>query len=459
MKNDPRGHFIEAALADAGLESSEWPGRTALMERAIEAFTSATGAAPAWAWLVPGRIEVFGKHTDYAGGRSLVTAVPRGFALVASPRDDGRVVARDARWNASTVIHSNDQSTAFHGWANYIAVVTRRLSRNFPGATLGIDITFVSDLPRAAGVSSSSALVVGVALALIRRGGLDARPEWQAVIHDRLDLAGYLGAVENGLTFRSLAGTSGVGTHGGSEDHTAILNCRPGAVSAFSYVPTRPLGDAHVPDDWRFIIMPSGVEAAKAGGARLRYNTASLATQALADVWRRHAGETEVRTLAHVLSTDANAETTLREAITRHPHTDFSFEALDRRLSHFLAEDARVLPALAAFQAGNRDRLGALTLASQSEAESLLGNQIPETSALAELAREAGAFAASSFGAGFGGSVWALATAGDAEAVTERWRAAYAARFPALATGAPAIVRPGTAALRLDLPAGQKIES
>lgn len=458
MRNDPRGHFIESALEAAGLESSEWPGRTALMARAIEAFRSAVGSAPVWGWLVPGRIEVFGKHTDYAGGKSLVTAVPRGFAMVASPRDDGRVVARDARWNASTIVNAHEHTTVFHGWANYVAVVTRRLARNFPGATLGLDLTFVSDLPRAAGVSSSSALVVGVALALIRRAGLEERPEWRAVIQDSLDLAGYLGAVENGLTFRSLAGTSGVGTHGGSEDHTAILNCRPGSVSAFSYVPTRPLGEAHVPADWRFIVMPSGVEAAKAGAARTRYNRASLATQALADVWRRHAGDAEVRPLAQVLAGAAGTEGGLRGAISQHPHPDFSVDALDQRLSHFLAEDARVLPALAAFQSGDRDRLGALSAASQADAESLLGNQVPETSTLAALAREAGAFAASSFGAGFGGSVWALAIDADAEAVTERWRTAYAARFPGLAGVTPAIVRPGAAALMFDF-RERKIES
>ena len=40
------------------------------------------------------------------------------------------------------------------------------------------------------------------------------------------DLAGYLGTVENGRTFGPLAGDTGVGTFGGSEDHTAILCCR-----------------------------------------------------------------------------------------------------------------------------------------------------------------------------------------------------------------------------------------
>jgi galactokinase len=51
-------------------------------------------------------------------------------------------------------------------------------------------------------------------------------------------------------------------------------------------------------------------------------------------------------------------------------------------------------------------------------------------------AREAGAQAASSFGAGFGGSVWALVPAADAEAFAARWRAAYNVAHPAMAARA-----------------------
>jgi len=50
---------------------------------------------------------------------------------------------------------------------------------------------------------------------------------------------------------------------------------------------------------------------------------------------------------------------------------------------------------------------------------------IEETIRLAALAREAGAFAASSFGAGFGGSVWALVRAGEADQFAAAWRTAY----------------------------------
>jgi galactokinase len=58
---------------------------------------------------------------------------------------------------------------------------------------------------------------------------------------------------------------------------------------------------------------------------------------------------------------------------------------------------------------------------SQGDAEQLLGNQIPETSALARAARKAGAFAACSFGAGFGGSVWALVETERAAKFAHTW--------------------------------------
>ncbi|MGB7491428.1 MAG: galactokinase family protein, partial [Thermoanaerobaculia bacterium] len=40
---------------------------------------------------VPGRIEIAGKHTDYAGGRSLIAPTEQGIALVAVPRRDRRI--------------------------------------------------------------------------------------------------------------------------------------------------------------------------------------------------------------------------------------------------------------------------------------------------------------------------------------------------------------------------------
>jgi len=63
-------------------------------------------ACPAHARFVPGRIEVLGKHTDYAGGRSLTAAADRGFAAIAVARQDGQLKVTDAAvfglWSSAT---------------------------------------------------------------------------------------------------------------------------------------------------------------------------------------------------------------------------------------------------------------------------------------------------------------------------------------------------------------------
>jgi galactokinase len=80
-----------------------------------------------------------------------------------------------------------------------------------------------------------------------------------------------------------------------------------------------------------------------------------------------------------------------------------------------------VVEALEAFTNGDAPRLGALAGASQRDAEELLGNQVPATSALAAAARSRGAWAACSFGAGFGGAVWALAPRDTSEVFAREW--------------------------------------
>ena len=58
-------------------------------------------------------------------------------------------------------------------------------------------------------------------------------------------------------------------------------------------------------------------------------------------------------------------------------------------------------------------------------AETHLGNQVPETVTLQRSARELGAVAASAFGAGFGGAVWALVPESEADEFLTRWATLY----------------------------------
>lgn len=433
-----RGQFEEA-----GFEPADADGRARLVFEAGRALSDAAGAEPRWGWFVPGRIEIFGKHTDYAGGRSLLCTVPRGFAVVARPREDGLVRAVDARLGESATIDPTADPGRAAGWSKYVAAVGSRLARDFPGASIGTDIAFASDLPRAAGLSSSSALVVALARAIVRRGALDERPHWRRELPALTDLAGYLGAVENGLTFKGFAAAGGVGTDGGSEDHTAILLCRADQVSAYSYLPVRHHGDAAMPHDWCFVVTASGVEADKAGAALQQYNRASRATRTLLDRWHERFGGAH-RHLAAALEAQPGAAGEFIDGIEADGD-------LARRLRHFIGEDGRVPKALEAFRRADRQRLGELASQSQEHAETLLGNQIAETIDLARLARESGAFAASSFGAGFGGSVWALADAGDAAGFGARWLAAYRKRFPSASGATTFPCRPAPATIELTL--------
>src|SRR5881394_2701709 len=65
-------------------------------DEALRKSTAMKGVKASAAWFVPGRIEFLGKHTDYAGGRSLICALERGFCVAAPARDDERMLITDA---------------------------------------------------------------------------------------------------------------------------------------------------------------------------------------------------------------------------------------------------------------------------------------------------------------------------------------------------------------------------
>ncbi|HUQ89239.1 MAG TPA: galactokinase family protein [Vicinamibacterales bacterium] len=405
--------------------------------------------APQWRRFTPGRIEIFGKHTDYAGGHSLLAAVPRGITLAARERSDGIVRVGDIFDGQVIEVDPAKPAPAhFRGLQRYVHVVAHRFYLNFPGCDLGANIAIASDLPRASGLSSSSALVTGVALALIDRARLRERDEWQRYLRRVHDLAWYLGCVENGLNFPGLPGSAGVGTHGGSEDHTAIIATQTDHVSLYRFVPVRPLGDTRMPADWTFVIASSGVQADKADSVKDRYNRAADGVRALHAIWNKHAAA-PARSLADALATSADAAESLAARLEPSEDGRFSVADLKRRLQHFIRETARAPQAAVAFRDRDCEAVGVLSADSQREADDLLGNQIPETVLMARLAREHGAFASSNFGAGFGGSVWALVPAADAAAFGARWIDAYERQMPQLGKIAWFTARPGPAATHL----------
>lgn len=407
-------------------------------DRARHAFAARFGdRREAREWWVPGRIELLGKHVDYGGGRSLLLAVNRGIHIVARPRQDDHVHLTDARSRLSFSGHiSANQTPAPGRWTNYPISVMRRIARDFPGPMRGMDAVLVSSLPSAAGLSSSSAVVIASFLPLAAINRLDQRREWQESLTAPGALPGYLGAIENGLAFGPFARDFGVGTLGGSQDHTAIMASQPGRVVQYRFLPVLPEGSSAVSAEWQFVILASGVVASKTGAVRDRYNQLALDMRRIISVWNGAKG-TNISSLLDILDSDVNVAEELEELLHRTPG-DIHLTA---RLRQFAEETRTIIPeARRGFETGSAELLGEAVERSQGGAEEVLRNQVDETMYLVRAARRLGAFAASAFGAGFGGSVWATVRRNDAEAFAGAWLADYLARFPDHREGASVFV-------------------
>jgi galactokinase len=304
-------------------------------------------------------------------------------------------------------------------WNTYSTAVARRFARDFPLARRGAEVTLESTLPSSAGLSSSSALVVVLAEALAGANAMDENAEWRAAMPTRLERAEYFAAMESGTPFGPFAGDSGVGTRGGAQDHVAIVCAEAGSVGQFSYLPARLERRIAWPQDYVLAVAVSGVQATKTGAAQREYNRAS-------DALRLALGA------GHGAATGA-----------------FSEAYLAQRLAQFREECEVIVPGVAdALAAVDVQALGRLADRSQMLAEEVLENQVAETTFLARAAREGGAVAASAFGAGFGGAVWAMVRENNASDFLATWRTGYERAFPARAKRSRWIVTRPSAGMR-----------
>ena len=92
-----RGHEFDRGAFRIARHDARGRGvaRRALSSSSRQRALPILDGAPQWRRFTPGRIEIFGKHTDYAGGHSLLAAVPRGITLAARRRTDGIVRVGD----------------------------------------------------------------------------------------------------------------------------------------------------------------------------------------------------------------------------------------------------------------------------------------------------------------------------------------------------------------------------
>lgn len=376
------------------------------MQRDLQSlFRDRYRSPPTFLARAPGRVNLIGEHIDYAGLPVFPMALQREVRIACRPRDDGLVLAAttDPSYPPCHFETGPDIEPYEDGdWGNYLKAAVQGMVRAYD-LERGFDAVIDSSVPVAAGLSSSSALVIATALALAGSNDLDTEP---------IELAELMAAAEQY-----------VGTRGGGMDQAISAGAITGCAARVEFDPLR-IEAVPVPGDWRFIVAHSLVQAHKSGGAREAYNQRRAQTEeALARVVvRLGLPDAEVGSYRDLLERVSGPETLVAAE-------DCLEGDLLKRLRHVVTERERVARAEVAMRSGARASFGMLMNGSHASLADDYEVSIPELDELVAIAREAGAAGARLTGAGMGGCIVALAEEEHASAVVEAIRDRfYAAR-------------------------------
>ncbi|WP_321473211.1 galactokinase [uncultured Paludibaculum sp.] len=354
------------------------------------------GPGPSAVLSVPGRVNLIGEHIDYHLLPVLPIAIDRRIQIAFRRREDRRIRAasdvfgdREFDWTPRL------QASPAGDWENYLKAAAMAVQQKWE-LRAGIDVAVVSDLPPAAGLSSSSALLTGITLALLRANGVDANFEELMQV------------LPEGEYF--------VGTRGGGMDHAAVLACRQDCALLIHFAPVSAT-PVPIPPDLAFLVAHSLTTAEKSGGARAEYNA------------RRTAGSSGLRQLGF----DSFAE-----ALAQHSVGDLKAMAASRLrdpeqrcFRHVITESGRVTRAVEALEHGDGMTLGSILNASHVSLRDDLRISNADLDELVVAATASGALGARLTGAGFGGCAVILCRANELEKV----RAGVVERYYARRSG------------------------
>jgi len=391
--------------------------------RALEVFRQTYGPGPVSVFRAPGRVNLIGEHTDYAQGYVLPAALDRDLLLIARARPDGQVHLANVEpgFEPSRFALTPEIPSAPRGhWSNYARGAAQMLAADY-AASVGVDALICGQapwgIPRGAGLASSSALTVAMALAL--------------AVANRLPLAGA------DLAEACSRAEWYVGTRGGIMDHFASLLARRSAALFLDCRPDRVTGTY----SWRYVPLPDDVALVVIDSGQRHCNTTPLYNTRVAEVQagaallsRRYPQVTHLRD-AERLSWDACEELlpermTVAELEARGVSLPVLLKAgiipddttlcIRARCRHVITENARVLEAATALEAHDLKRLGALLSCAHASLRDDFAASTPEIEVLVELASHSpGVVGARLTGAGWGGCIIALASRPGAAACVE----------------------------------------
>ena len=307
----------------------------------------------------PGRVNLIGDHTDYTGGLVLPMAIDRETVVEGWETAEPvvRLTSAELAGEAVVPLEVDDPSAVEPPWARYVAGVVHELRppRGFSG-------TVRSTVPIGAGLSSSAALEVAVALAL----GATSEARALARLCQRAEQIA--ARVPCGI-MDQLVSAAGV------EGSALLIDCE-----------TLTIAPVPIPSYCEIVVVHSGTPRRLAGSAYAdRVRECALAEAVIGPL--RHAA---------------------REALP-----EIKDPMVRSRARHVVSENERVLLFAKALRSAELAIAGALMVESHASLRDDYGVSTPGLDALVErLCRTPGVYGARLTGAGFGGCVVALAEAG-----------------------------------------------
>ncbi|WP_405871996.1 galactokinase [Streptomyces sp. NBC_00005] len=356
-----------------------------------DGFVELYGTAPEGVWSAPGRVNLIGEHTDYNDGFVMPFALPHTAVAAVSRRTDGVLRLHSADVEGGVVELRLDALTpeSDRNWTAYPAGVVWAL-REAGHAVTGADVHLASTVPSGAGLSSSAALEVVVALALNDLYELGLQ-RWQ--------LARLCQRAENVY----------VGAPTGIMDQTASACCEQGHAL---FLDTRDLSQKQIPFDlaaegMRLLVVDTQVKHAHSEG----------------EYGKRRAG---CERGAALLGVDALRDIPYADLDAALARLGDDEEAV-RLVRHVVTEDERVEKVVALLESGDTRAIGPILIAGHASLRDDFRISCPELDLVVDTALASGALGARMTGGGFGGSAIVLAEAADVDTITKAVEEAFAA--------------------------------
>jgi galactokinase len=352
----------------------------------------------------PGRVNLIGEYTDINAGFVLPAAIDREIRIAYIPSGDRRVELTRLDDGDTGTFELDSPRQRSGTWPDYVAATAWALAE--AGLPIGgLRGVIGSTLPEGAGLSSSAAIELASAWALLG----DAAPTI-----DRLELARICQRAENGYVGVQSGLMDQFASSCGVADAALLLDCRSTEWRTVA-----------VPDDLALVVCHTGSPRRLDSS---EYNVRRAQCEAAVEGLRKV--DPSVRSLRDVSAALLAAGRGGLDPVVA------------RRAEHIIAENDRVLATLAAFEAGDLAAVGEAFGASHVSLRDLFEVSSPELDALVEIAGAVpGVVASRMTGAGFGGSTINLV---HPEAVGAL-RAAVLAEYPAR-TGLTPMILPVQAA-------------